>query len=72
MKYKIRADLQSGMTIEDTCRKYHLTFKALMQVMKGDNYSGVRCPTTGELYISHVGDRYIIRINRKYYGSYRT
>ena len=72
MKNTIREDLRNGLSIAETCTKYHMSFKDLCNLMKSDNYFGSKCPTTGERYISHIGDRYILRKNNTYYGQYKT
>ena len=72
MKDKIREDLWNGMSIDEACRKYHISFKDLCKMMQSDNYSGSRCPTTNERYISHIGNVYILRKNGNYYGQYRS
>ena len=75
MKREIRQDLKDGMTINDVCTKYQLTFKQLMRLFNGDRYKATTkesISTTGELYISRVGNRYIIRRCKKHYGTYKT
>ena len=74
MKWEIRKRLQTGSSISEVCQEYNLSFKDLCDLMlKGTPSS--RKNSTGEMYISFLGDRYVIRkrTNRKYtyFGSYK-
>ena len=68
---EIRSCLKSGDTIDDVCRKYHLTFQELVmrlhQQPKVEKVS--RCK---ELYITVIDGRYVLRKNHVYYGRYYT
>lgn len=73
MKSQIQKELRNGATIESICEKYELTFKELCKLFISGNYTNTKSfSSTGKLYISYSGERYIIRRNRKYYGAYST
>lgn len=77
---EIRSKLKSGETIDNVCREYDLTLLDLLSHMRSlgneKQYqppNGRRNITTGHKYISqHPTGKYIIRNNRKHFGTYRT
>lgn len=78
---QIRSKLKSGDTIDNVCREYDLTLVDLLFHMRrlGDEKdnkkfcTGQKNRSTGHKYISqHTTGRYIIRNNRKHFGTYRT
>lgn len=82
MKEKIRNDLKNGVTLNEVCKTYNLTFKELIKVFKQDFHSytkprcmeGRRTSATGERYIyqRHTGHTFWIQKGNAYYGYYKT
>ena len=73
---EIRTKLRNGTTITQICTEYQLTFKDLITLMSkyGNENTFKNTPrkSTGYLYITEHCNRYIIRKNRKHFGTYRS
>lgn len=76
---KFRQDLQSGMTIEETCQKHHVTFQQAITVLHANHTRKLRSRNkTHEVVEHHIqrNNGYMVRkrINGKqtYFGRYKT
>ena len=74
---KIRSQLQSGMTIDQVCHEHQITFPELLRLMsklgnEKKNKKEFHSRPTGQLYISEHYGKYIIRKNKKHFGTYRS
>ena len=70
---QIRQQLQNGKTIQEVCKEYHLTFKELCQLFLQGKYKRTTNEhTTGKLYITSDGKRYILRKDGNHFGSYNS
>lgn len=70
---ELRSKLQSGMTIEEVCTEYQISFKDLVDLLKCDQYRTTNKPVVkGRLYITEHYGYYIVRKAGVYYGMYRT
>ena len=73
---EIRSKLQNGETIEEVCQEYGISFKILLSLMSSlgseKDHNREVYGRTGHLYIGFKNERYIIRKNRKHFGTYRT
>lgn len=67
---EIRSKLQQGKTINEVCKEYHLTFQQLFQMLNGGVVGASVSQTTGVLYITKSGERYVLRKDDKHYGTY--
>ena len=67
---EIRSKLQHGKTINEVCKEYHLTFQQLFQMLNGGVVGASVSQTTGVLYITKSGERYVLIKNGTYYGTY--
>lgn len=75
---QIRKELQSGTSIDEVCRKHHITFKQLCDHYHGygrsQQYRNNLKQKTRHKYIRQTGNRYAIQKNThkksKMYGTY--
>ena len=67
----IRNDLKKGLTIQDTCTKYGLSFKELCNILNTVNPGRPVNKSTGEMYITpcSTGD-VVLSKNNVHYGQY--
>jgi len=68
---KIRQQLQNGTTIQEVCQQYHISFKELCNLFLSRGCTTDKS-STGKLYVSYDGHRFILRKNNGYYGSYQS
>ena len=72
---EIRSKLQAGVTINQVCYDYNLTFKKLVTLMlKLGNENGTfsRTARTGQLYVHEKHGRFLVVKDHKSFGSYRS
>ena len=72
---KIQKDLQNGMSINDACRKYNISFKVLCNIMPRSHPKQKKEPPkvesrTLEPKITQRKDSYYVRHGRDMYGTY--
>ena len=73
---EIRSRLLNGETINTICREYNITFADLVKIMSRygseESTKNKQRKGTGHLYISEHCGKYIIRKNRKHFGTYKS
>ncbi len=71
MKNRIRDDLWNGMTINNACRKYRVSFQDIVEMMKND-VPPTEKRTCDALYVSPYYNKFRLSKNSVHYGTYNT